>query len=268
MGIGERGEDREHAIQSREFEHRGHRRTRLHQREPQSTRPRLLEALGHRVESSWPAALSDPERPLRTIALGPLGYRLCVAELAELLGRPVGPSDVEPYVWTLAGLDQPPLPAERYLEAAEWEQGWVTRVAGWWTQERFDLLLTPTVCEPPPPLAEFSALADRPWDLLARMAPHLAFTEPFNATGHPAISLPLAETPDGLPVGVQLVAQYVDDGPRLAEGRREPLVLPLELQRHDRRIVDNHAPVARLELPAGLHHALRSAARRSASHCR
>ena len=34
----------------------------------------------------------------------------------------------------------------------------------------------------------------------------MAFTEPWNATGQPAISLPLGRSPDGLPVGVQLIA--------------------------------------------------------------
>jgi len=34
------------------------------------------------------------------------------------------------------------------------------------------------------------------------------FTPPFNSSGQPAISLPVHWTPDGLPVGVQLVAAY------------------------------------------------------------
>jgi amidase len=41
---------------------------------------------------------------------------------------------------------------------------------------------------------------------MARMVPHMAFTEPWNATGQPAISLPVGWSAAGLPVGVQLVA--------------------------------------------------------------
>ena len=43
---------------------------------------------------------------------------------------------------------------------------------------------------------------------MARAAAYAPFTPPFNASGQPAISLPLHWTSSGLPVGVQLVAGY------------------------------------------------------------
>jgi amidase len=166
---------------------------------------RLLESLGHRVEPESPPALFETERGLRTLLHGTIEYRMQLRWLARLLGRPVGPEDVEPFLWTLADPEGPPIRAEDYLEAAAWEQSWATRVAAWWAQG-WDLLLTPTACEPPPPVAELAALAGDPWQLLARLAPHMAFTEPFSVTGQPAISLPLGWSSE-LPLGVQLVAE-------------------------------------------------------------
>ena len=43
------------------------------------------------------------------------------------------------------------------------------------------------------------------------------FTPVFNVTGQPAISLPLHQTPDGLPIGVQLVGPPAGE-PLLAVG--------------------------------------------------
>ena len=90
------------------------------------------------------------------------------------------------------------------LDAAH---GFSRRMATWWS-EGFDLLLTPTTAEPPPPLGSFVATRAEPFKGFIRAAPFGSFTAPFNLTGQPAISLPVHWTATGLPVGAQLVAAY------------------------------------------------------------
>ncbi len=165
---------------------------------------RLLESLGHRVEPAHPPALFEEERAWRGLASGTAEYRACLRELAVRLGRAVGPDDVEPFLWSVAHLDARAISTGERRAHARAEARWIRRVCGWWSE--FDLLVTPTVCEPAPALSELEAPADRPWRLLERIGAHLIFTEPWNATGQPAVSLPLHRAPDGRPVGVQLIA--------------------------------------------------------------
>ena len=80
-------------------------------------------------------------------------------------------------------------------------------VQQWWA-DGFDLLVTPTLGEPPVPLGTFANDAANPMAPMVRAGQYVPFTPPFNSSGQPAISLPLHWTPDGLPVGVQLVAAY------------------------------------------------------------
>ena len=60
--------------------------------------------------------------------------------------------------------------------------------------------------EPPTPLGAFDDSGPEPLETIQRGALTAAFTAIFNATGQPAISLPLHWSEDGLPIGVQLVA--------------------------------------------------------------
>jgi amidase len=79
-------------------------------------------------------------------------------------------------------------------------------VASWWEADRgFDLLLTPTMAEPPPLLGDVDGNGPDPDAALARMVPFGVFTAPFNVTGQPAMSVPLLVS-GGLPIGVQFVA--------------------------------------------------------------
>src|SRR5262249_20425858 len=68
------------------------------------------------------------------------------------------------------------------------------------------LLVTPTIPEPPPPIGELVPNRQVPFKGFQRSGALAPLTCPFNVTGQPAISLPLHWTPEGLPVGVQLVA--------------------------------------------------------------
>src|SRR5262249_54431976 len=77
--------------------------------------------------------------------------------------------------------------------------------ATWWDDH--DLLLTPTLGEPPVPLGTFHT-PDDPILGFIKAGEFVPFTPEFNVTGQPAISLPMHWTTSGLPVGIQLVAAY------------------------------------------------------------
>ncbi len=74
----------------------------------------------------------------------------------------------------------------------------------------YDIVLTPTLAEPPAPVGGLRDDADPAGDFAAqkRFTP---FTAIWNVTGMPAISLPLHWTTVGLPVGVMLAARPGED---------------------------------------------------------
>jgi len=166
---------------------------------------RLLASLGHGVESSHPDALDEPETGHHFTMLYATNAAHMLEFLGMLVGRTLGAADVDALNWALAEMGRG-CSATQYLATREWVSGWSRRVAAWWAAG-FDLLVTPTLPEPPPPLGSFTS-PDDPLRGGMRATQFAAFTLPFNMTGQPAISLPLHWTPEGLPVGVQLVAAY------------------------------------------------------------
>jgi amidase len=167
----------------------------------------ILSALGHEVVASHPEALDEPE-------VGQHFSLMYATEIAHLLdtlsmfaGRPLGREDVDALNWELATLGRG-CTAMQYLTTVDWIHGYTRRLAAWW-ESGFDLLLTPTVPEPPPPLGTFKPDPDAPVVAGMRASMFAAFTSPFNMSGQPAISLPLHWSADGLPLGMQLVAPYL-----------------------------------------------------------
>jgi amidase len=75
----------------------------------------------------------------------------------------------------------------------------------------FDVLLTPVLGTPPPRTDELDPLAGDLKTFDSRTATSFPFTAPFNMTGQPAISLPLAQSSSGLPIGMMFTARYGDE---------------------------------------------------------
>jgi amidase len=75
---------------------------------------------------------------------------------------------------------------------------------------QYDVLLTPTVAQPPVPIGYFRETGD-PAEEFDRMKQFTPWTAVFNMTGQPAVNVPLHWSPDGLPIGVMLVGRPADE---------------------------------------------------------
>lgn len=166
----------------------------------------LLESLGHHVEHAFPAALANPEFASRFSALWSTNMGTHFARISAQLGRELGDDDIElvnrvqaDFARGVNGVDY----ALSMAANVEFRRA----VQQWW-HDGWDLLLTPTMAEPPPMLGEFAENRDQPMAPMVRAAQLVPFTPAFNMSGQPAISLPLHVTAEGLPVGMQLVAAY------------------------------------------------------------
>ncbi|MGH8012307.1 MAG: amidase [Candidatus Binataceae bacterium] len=167
---------------------------------------RLLESLGHRVEQSYPVALDEPELGRCFDDVVSCHAMLALDQIGTMVGRKLNAEDVELWTWAVAERGFA-MPASRYLAAITWLQQWSRRMAGWWA-DGFDLLLTPTIAAPPPPLGTLVATPEDPRGGWRRVMELIQFTPAYNGTGQPAISLPLYWNAQGLPIGVQLVAAF------------------------------------------------------------
>jgi amidase len=101
------------------------------------------------------------------------------------------------------------------ITAAQYQRCWANlqgvsrRVAGW--QQPYDAWITPVLATPP---MKIGAVNVEETDLMKAWAPiatYVPFTALQNITGQPAISLPLAWSKAGLPIGVQFVGRFGEE---------------------------------------------------------
>lgn len=168
---------------------------------------KLLESLGHRVEASFPQAMDDPNFDKWLCTLVACHVAATLPYVERLLGTKFGPESFAAWTWALIQRGRQ-IPVEEYIAFGDWRNHFSRALAGWWSGG-FDVLVTPTLATPAPLLGAFKLKdGETLEDNWARISRTIPFTPQWNFTGQPAITLPLHQTPNGLPVGVQFVAAY------------------------------------------------------------
>jgi amidase len=164
----------------------------------------MLEGLGHTVDDDVLAVDESFDLIGTFLTRWYAGQTEILEQLGTLLGREIGPDDVEPLTWAMAE-EGKRRHSGQYLAAVSQHQA-IGRMLGMWFEAGHDLLLTPTMGELPPPLGSFDDSGPDPLQTIHRGEVTAAFTALVNATGNPAISLPLVWSEEGLPIGVHLIA--------------------------------------------------------------
>ena len=161
-----------------------------------------LGSLGHEVVEAGP---DFPAEAMLTVMRTLMGVPLAVKvdrRLAEL-GRELRDDDLEPFtrvMYDSAGS----VSGNEIIQAMELVEEIARTIGAFFVDH--DLLLTPTLPQPTPPLGHLDTTDIDA--MIQRAGTYSSFTSPFNTTGQPAVSLPLAADAAGRPIGVQMVAAY------------------------------------------------------------
>jgi amidase len=193
----------------------------------------LLENMGHYIEEVQPPAKFDGLFDTFTdlwAAMVSLGVMF--GEMVS--GRTATPDDVEPLTWTLHE-HALATPSSSYMRALTIMQRVGRGQIEWGSQ--WDLILTPALAARPLRIGELSTSAPDPMATFRASSDFTPYTPFVNVSGQPAISLPMYEGEDGLPLGVQLI------GPPLGEGLLLSVASQLEAeQRWDQRTAKGTVP--------------------------
>mgnify|MGYP000573420849 CR=1 FL=1 len=169
----------------------------------------LLESMGHEVERAKPNY--HPEDALiHCPNLWFLGFDKYIDALASATNRPINLDTLEPCTLDL------------YQKAKDIDPftifdsfDWVNRVRREFGKHfaQYDIWLTPTTVMPSEPLGRYNqsltGLSTEEYFYLSETP--VQYCAAYNITGLPAISLPLHQTSDGLPIGVQLGARHGEE---------------------------------------------------------
>jgi len=167
----------------------------------------LLKDLGHQVEEKrlgidW----RDMYRAQGVVSAG--NFAAQIENHCERLGKQPEPDDFEPLTWAS-------YKGGKKVSGHQLMQGWqklrqITRQI-MALYETYDVHLSPIMGTPPPKIGFLDPVNLSPKEFGKHQAQTHFTTPPANFTGQPAMSVPLAWSRDGLPIGMQFTGRYADE---------------------------------------------------------
>jgi amidase len=168
---------------------------------------KLCSEWGHEVDEVGPSL----NRELVTqsfMVLWSAGCAWTIEGIGMITGRRITSAQVEPLTWALYEMGRKQS-ASTYLLSLSFLQRVARDIARFFLT--YHVWLTPTLSEPPVPLGTFDSPPENPLQGLRRAEQFVPFTPICNATGQPAMSVPLYWNAQGLPVGVHFVGRFGDE---------------------------------------------------------
>ena len=168
---------------------------------------KLCESLGHTVEEARPQIDAQALGLAVRIVIG-ANVRAALEARAAALGRPLAETDVERVTWGRV-LEGVKFTAWEYARSIGIIHRTGREVARFFTT--YDVLLSPTMCRPPQRLGVLNMSSTDDAAYLDAVLASVGFTSLFNNSGNPAMSVPLATSRDGLPIGIQFAGRFGDE---------------------------------------------------------
>ncbi len=185
----------------------------------------LLEDLGHEVVKDAPEVDSE-EFWMHFDNIGAPYKTVGIEDSAKKLQREPSLENLEPSTYEtyqrgreVSGMD--------HVKALNYQNSVSRHLGEFFT--KYDLLLTPTTGRRTPKIGEYYPMEKSNPEHKSQYA---QFTPLFNLTGTPAISLPLEETEDGLPLGIQFSGKFGDEETLLRLGRQLEIERPWKERHH------------------------------------
>ena len=185
---------------------------------------RLLGQWGHYVEEAYPQV--DPGIHWARAVIQSTYIVRELEEAAAMTGREISSRYVDDMILEVYRRGKE-VKGEEFVKALEINNRISSSIGQF--MENYDLILCPTIGRLPPEIGQIDANVHPDWDYETwthEKSKYTHFTNLFNATGQPSISIPLFQSRTGLPIGIELSGRIGEDATVLCVAEQLEAMMP------------------------------------------